>query len=55
MIFACIALFAFLGEVEKAGLWAVVRLGPWDHGECREGGLCPCIRTETPPQINRDE
>ena len=32
-------LSAFLGEVEKAGLWAIVRLGPWDHGECREGGF----------------
>ncbi len=32
-------LSAFLSEVEKAGLWAVVRLGPWDHGECREGGF----------------
>ena len=32
-------LSVFLSEVEKAGLWAVVRLGPWDHGECREGGF----------------
>ena len=32
-------LSAFLDEVAKAGLWAVVRLGPWDHGECREGGF----------------
>lgn len=32
-------LSAFLGEVEKAGLWCVVRLGPWSHGECREGGF----------------
>lgn len=32
-------LSAFLGEVKKARLWAVVRLGPWDHGECREGGF----------------
>lgn len=32
-------LSAFLEEVEKAGLWAVVRLGPWDHGESREGGF----------------
>ena len=32
-------LSAFLGEVKKAGLWAVVRIGPWAHGECREGGF----------------
>ena len=30
---------AFLGEVEKAGLWAIVRIGPWVHGEVREGGF----------------
>lgn len=29
----------FLAEVKKAGLWAVVRLGPWAHGEAREGGF----------------
>ena len=32
-------LSAFLGEVKNAGLWAVVRIGPWAHGECREGGF----------------
>ena len=32
-------LSAFLGEVKKSGLWAVVRIGPWAHGECREGGF----------------
>lgn len=32
-------LSAFLGEVKKAGLWSVVRIGPWAHGECREGGF----------------
>lgn len=30
---------AFLDEVSKAGLWAIVRIGPWAHGECREGGF----------------
>ena len=29
----------FLTEVKKAGLWAVVRIGPWAHGEAREGGF----------------
>ena len=32
-------LSAFLEEVHKAGMWAVVRIGPWAHGECREGGF----------------
>ena len=32
-------LSAFLGEVKKAGLRSVVRIGPWAHGECREGGF----------------
>ena len=32
-------LSAFLEEVKKTGLWAVVRIGPWAHGECREGGF----------------
>ena len=32
-------LSAFLGEVKKAGLWSVVRIGPWAHSECREGGF----------------
>ena len=32
-------LSAFLGGVKKAGLWSVVRIGPWAHGECREGGF----------------
>ena len=32
-------LSAFLGEVKKAGLWSIVRIGPWVHGECREGGF----------------
>ena len=32
-------LSAFLSEVEKHGMMALVRLGPWSHGECREGGF----------------
>ena len=32
-------LSAFLEEVRKAGMWALVRIGPWAHGECREGGF----------------
>ena len=29
----------FLGEVKRAGLDAVIRIGPWAHGECRNGGF----------------
>lgn len=29
----------FVEECGKAGLMCVLRLGPWAHGECREGGL----------------
>ena len=32
-------LSAFLEEIRKVGMWAVVRIGPWAHGECREGGF----------------
>ncbi len=30
---------AFLEDCKKVGLLAVVRLGPWDHGEVRNGGF----------------
>ncbi|MCG7379838.1 beta-galactosidase [Paenibacillus sp. ACRSA] len=30
---------AFIMECKKAGLEAVIRIGPWAHGECRNGGL----------------
>lgn len=30
---------AFILECKKAGLEAVIRIGPWAHGECRNGGL----------------
>ncbi|WP_052092039.1 beta-galactosidase [Paenibacillus sp. FSL H7-0357] len=29
---------AFILECKKAGLEAVIRIGPWAHGECRNGG-----------------
>lgn len=29
----------FVEECAKAGLMCVLRLGPWAHGECREGGF----------------
>ncbi len=32
-------LSAFLAAVKKTGLWCIVRIGPWAHGEAREGGL----------------
>ena len=30
---------AFLKDCQKVGLLAVVRMGPWDHGEVRNGGF----------------
>ncbi len=30
---------AFILEAQRAGLEAVIRVGPWAHGECRNGGL----------------
>jgi len=32
-------LHAFLSLCKEAGLLAIVRLGPWDHGEVRNGGF----------------
>lgn len=29
----------FLETVKECGLWAIVRIGPWAHGEVREGGF----------------
>lgn len=29
----------FLLECQKAGLDVIIRIGPWAHGECRNGGL----------------
>lgn len=30
---------AFVKECQRAGLDAVIRIGPWAHGECRNGGF----------------
>ena len=30
---------AFVDECEKVGLDVVIRIGPWAHGKCRNGGL----------------
>ncbi len=30
---------AFIKECEKVGLEVVIRIGPWAHGECRNGGF----------------
>jgi len=30
---------AFVKECERAGLDVVIRIGPWAHGECRNGGF----------------
>ena len=30
---------AFIAEAARAGLDVVIRIGPWAHGECRNGGL----------------
>ena len=44
----------FLAEVKKAGLWAVVRLGPWAHGEAREGGFPDWLIDEAVAQAGGD-
>ncbi|MCR5413373.1 MAG: beta-galactosidase [Kiritimatiellae bacterium] len=44
---------AFLSEVAKAGMWAIVRIGPWDHGECREGGLPDWLVERYPRKVLR--
>lgn len=45
----------FLGLVKELGLRALMRVGPWDHGECRNGGhpdwvldACKPLRTTDP-------
>ncbi|MFQ9510925.1 MAG: beta-galactosidase [Lachnospiraceae bacterium] len=30
---------AFIDQCKRAGLEVVIRIGPWAHGECRNGGL----------------
>ncbi len=30
---------AFVDECENAGLYVMIRIGPWSHGECRNGGF----------------
>lgn len=35
----CRNLRHFVEECRRSGLMCVLRLGPWVHGECREGGL----------------
>ena len=30
---------AFTKECQKAGLYMILRIGPWAHGECRNGGF----------------
>ena len=35
----CRDLRRFLSEVKKCGLYCFLRIGPWAHGECRNGGF----------------
>lgn len=48
----------FLVLCQKTGLYAIVRIGPWSHGECRNGGfpdwiLNKCrLRTNDPEYLN---
>ena len=47
---------AFVIEAKRAGLDVVIRIGPWAHGECRNGGL-PDWLLEKPYKLrdNNDE
>lgn len=29
----------FVGDAKRAGLFVILRTGPWAHGECRNGGF----------------
>lgn len=29
----------FIKDAQRAGLDVIIRIGPWAHGECRNGGL----------------
>ena len=29
----------FIADTQRAGLDVIIRIGPWAHGECRNGGL----------------
>ncbi len=40
---------AFILEARRAGLEAVIRVGPWAHGECRNGGLPDWILRKSYP------
>jgi hypothetical protein len=47
-------LAAFVETAGRVGLDVIVRVGPWCHGEVRNGGL-PDWVLETAPQIRRDD
>lgn len=37
---------AFITDCQRAGLDVVIRIGPWAHGECRNGGLPDWLLTK---------
>lgn len=45
---------AFILESQRAGLDAVIRIGPWAHGECRNGGF-PDWLLQKPYKLREDD
>jgi hypothetical protein len=43
---------AFAELCQKHGLLLVVRIGPWDHGEARNGGLPDWVLKQGPTRVN---
>lgn len=44
---------AFVGEAAAAGLDVVVRIGPWAHGEVRNGGFPDWVQAARPRPMRR--
>jgi hypothetical protein len=47
-------LHAFVETCQKCGLLVIVRLGPWAHGECRNGGFPDWLQNECGTNVRRD-
>ena len=48
------SLRTFLEDCQKVGLYAVVRIGPWDHGEVRNGGLPNWLASHQAPESSHN-
>ena len=43
---------AFAQLCAKHGMYVVARIGPWDHGEVRNGGLPDWVLQQGPTRVN---